>query len=40
MGKEMFREKENIFSDITEGEKRTNVRMERKKLPDMTGDEL
>lgn len=26
MGKEMFREKENVFSDITEGEKRTNVK--------------
>lgn len=26
MGKEMFREKENIFSEITEGKKRTHVK--------------
>lgn len=43
---EIFREKEKVFSEIIEGQRgqmlkrETHVKMERRKLPEVAGDEL
>lgn len=46
MRKEIFREKEKVFSEIIEGQggqilkRETHVKIERRKLPEVAGDKL